>query len=227
MGDGNSLPRNSGAGMLSELSSKIEQKVIEQKVYVVDDDIIIRILLEQVFRNANLAVETYSSAEDFLLSYDSRLRGCLVLDNLMPGMNGVELQEVLAAHGNTAPVIFLTGAGDVSIAVRALKGGAIDFLEKPVEPGRMLRSVTEALELDRKNEEKRLKGVEAKRRMALLTPREYEVMEWLYQGKPNKVIGQILGISGRTVEIHRKKVFEKIRVDSVADLIQMVLLARS
>lgn len=208
--------------MYSESTSRTAQKV-----YVVDDDIIIRILLEEVFRNADIAVETYASAEEFLLAYDPGIRGCLVLDNLMPGMNGIELQEVLSAHGNKAPVIFLTGAGDVSIAVKALKGGAIDFLEKPVEPARMLRSVTEALELDRKNEEKRLEGIEARRRILLLTPREYEVMEWLYQGKSNKAIGQTLGISARTVEIHRKKVFEKIRVDSVVDLVQLVLLARS
>ncbi len=199
----------------------------EQKVYVVDDDIIVRILLEEVFQAAQLPVETYASAEEFLLSYHSDLCGCLVLDNLMPGMNGIELQEVLAAHGNKAPVIFLTGAGDVSIAVRALKGGALDFLEKPVEPRRMLSCVTEALELDRKNHLKRLEGLEARQRIAQLTPREYEVMEWLVQGKPNKAIAQILGISSRTVEIHRKKVFEKIQANSVADVVQLFLLARN
>ena len=96
----------------------------EQKVYVVDDDIVIRILLEEVFNAANLPVETYASAEEFLLAYDPNLRGCLVLDNLMPGMNGIELQEVLAAHGNKAPVIFLTGAGDVSIAVQGAQRAA-------------------------------------------------------------------------------------------------------
>ena len=215
-------PQSRDSRMLSGPTS-----IPEQKVYVVDDDIVIRILLEEVFNAANLPVETYASAEEFLLAYDPNLRGCLVLDNLMPGMNGIELQEVLAAHGNKAPVIFLTGAGDVSIAVRALKGGALDFLEKPVEPRRMLSCVTEALELDRKNQQKRLEGLGARQRMAQLTPREYEVMEWLFQGKPNKAIAQILGISSRTVEIHRKKVFEKIQVDSVADLVQLVLLARN
>jgi len=198
----------------------------EPTVYIVDDELIIRSILEDIFDAANLPVATYASAEDFLLTYSPDNPGCLLLDIIMPGMNGLELQKVLTAQGNNTPVIFLTGSGEVPIAVEALKAGAIDFIEKPVEAKTVLNSVKKAMELDLRRRYERLQRSQVEQRVALLTPRELEVMNWVVQGKSNKMIARILDISSRTVEVHRKKVIDKMQAGSVADLVQMVLTAR-
>jgi FixJ family two-component response regulator len=195
----------------------------EPTVYIVDDELIIRSILEDIFDAANLPVATYASAEDFLLAYSPENPGCLLLDIIMPGMNGLELQKALSALGNNTPVIFLTGSGEVPIAVEALKAGAIDFIEKPVEAKTVLNSVKKAMELDLRRRYERLQRSQVEQRIALLTPRELEVMNWVVQGKSNKMIARILDISSRTVEVHRKKVIDKMQADSVADLVQMIL----
>ena len=198
----------------------------EPTVYIVDDELIIRSILEDIFDAANLPVATYASAEDFLLAYSPDNPGCLLLDIIMPGMYGLELQKVLTARGNNTPVIFLTGSGEVPIAVEALKAGAIDFIEKPVEAKTVLNSVKKAMELDLRRRYERLQRSQVEQRIALLTPRELEVMNWVVQGKSNKLIARILDISSRTVEVHRKKVIDKMQAGSMADLVQMVLTAR-
>ena len=195
----------------------------EPTVYIVDDELIIRSILEDIFDAANLPVATYASAEDFLVTYSPDNPGCLLLDIIMPGMNGLELQKTLTARGNNTPVIFLTGSGEVPIAVEALKAGAIDFIEKPVEAKTVLNSVKKAMELDLRRRYERLQRSQVEQRVALLTPRELEVMNWVVQGKSNKMVARILGISSRTVEVHRKKVIDKMQAESVADLVQMVL----
>jgi len=198
----------------------------EPTVYIVDDELIIRIILEDIFNAANLPVESYASAEDFLVTYSPDNPGCLLLDIIMPGMNGLELQKVLTAQGNKTPVIFLTGSGDVPIAVEAMKAGAADFIEKPVEAKTVLKCVNKAMKLDLQRRYERLQRSQVEQRIALLTPREYEVMNWVIQGKSNKMIARILHISSRTVEVHRKKVIDKMQARSVADLVQMVLKAQ-
>jgi FixJ family two-component response regulator len=195
----------------------------EPTVYIVDDELIIRSILEDIFDAANLPVATYASAEDFLLAYSPENPGCLLLDIIMPGMNGLELQKALSTRGNNTPVIFLTGSGEVPIAVEALKAGAIDFIEKPVEAKTVLNSVKKAMELDLRRRYELLQRSQVEQRIALLTPRELEVMNWVVQGKSNKMIARILDISSRTVEVHRKKVIDKMQADSVADLVQMIL----
>jgi len=198
----------------------------EPTVYIVDDELIIRSILEDIFNAAHLPVETYASAEDFLLAYSPDNPGCLLLDIVMPGLNGLELQKALSARSNNTPVIFLTSSGDVQIAVEAMKAGAIDFIEKPVEAKVVLQCVKKAIELDQRRRYEQLQHSQVELRVALLTPRELEVMNWVIRGKSNKMIARILDISSRTVEVHRKNVFDKMQARSVADLVQMVLKAQ-
>lgn len=199
---------------------------LEPTVYIVDDELIIRSILEDIFNAAHLLVETYASAEDFLLVYSPDNPGCLLLDIVMPGMNGLELQKALSERSNNTPVIFLTSSGDVQIAVEAMKAGAIDFIEKPVEAKVVLQCVKKAIELDQRRRYEQLQHSQVELRVALLTPRELEVMNWVIRGKSNKMIARILDISSRTVEVHRKNVFDKMQARSVADLVQMVLKAQ-
>jgi FixJ family two-component response regulator len=193
----------------------------EPKVYAVDDDIVARILLEETLKAANLKVETYASAEEFLAQYNENRGGCLLLDIMMPGMDGLELQQVLAARGDTTPVIFLSGADDVSTAVSALKAGALDFIEKPINPSRVVESVREAISFDLKSRFERMKVAQIRQRFDSLTAREQEVMRWVVSGKNNKAIASILDISSRTVEVHRRNVVKKMEAQSLADLVQM------
>jgi FixJ family two-component response regulator len=195
----------------------------EPTVYIVDDELIIRLILEDIFNAANLPVETYASAEDFLVTYSPDNPGCLLLDIIMPGIDGLELQKALTARGNKTPVIFLTGSGDVPIAVEAMKAGATDFIQKPVEADTVLKCVNKAMALDLRRRYERLQRSQVEQRITLLTPRELEVMNWVVRGKSNKMIARILDISSRTVEVHRKKVIDKMQAESVADLVQMAL----
>jgi len=192
----------------------------EPKVYVVEDDVFTRSLLEEILGAADLTVETYSSAEEFLAAYSPDNSGCLLLDMLMPGMNGLELQKQLKARGNITPIIFLSGSDQISTAVNALKGGAVDFLEKPFEPQEVIASVHRALVQDQKARYERLQQAEIENRAAQLTAREVEVMEWMVRGKSSKQIAGILDISARTVEVHRRNVLSKMQAESLASLVQ-------
>jgi len=198
----------------------------EPTVFIVDDDEAVRDSLQWLMRSVGLTVETFPSAHDFLTRYQPDRPGCLVLDIRMPGMSGLDLQEQLADEGVQIPVIFITGHGDVPIAVRALKAGAIDFIEKPFKDQALLDSVQRAIALD---EEQRVEhGVQAdiSARLQRLTPREREVMEMVVAGKANKVIAIDLGVTQKTVEAHRAKVMEKMEARSLSELVKMSLTAQ-
>jgi FixJ family two-component response regulator len=191
-------------------------------VYAVDDDLFIRELLAQVFKNAKIPAEFYASADEFLRSYSSANPGCIVIDMVMPGMSGLELQQALTAKGNDTPIIFLTGSAEVHFAVEALKAGATDYLEKPIVTAALLQAVSKAMESDLSNRYDKLQRSHLKLKLNLLTPREVEVMQLLIAGNANKVIARILGISSRTVEIHRKNILEKMEASSLVDLVNMM-----
>jgi len=195
-------------------------------VFVVDDDPAMRQSLRWLLQSVGLAVETYGTAEAFLAAVDGTRAGCLVLDVRMPGMSGLHLQEELKHRGIMLPIIVVTGYAEVPTAVRALKTGAIDFIEKPFSDQMLVESVRHALALDQQARATEAERAEVTARLALLSAREREVMERVTEGKPNKIIAAELGIGEKTVEVHRANVMRKVGVGSVAALIRLVLLAR-
>ena len=198
----------------------------DQRVYIVDDDEAMRDSLLWLLESQSFSVTAYSSAEDFLAACRDGMAGCIVLDVRMPGMSGLELYEKLNARHCTLPVIFITGHGDVPMAVSALKKGAVDFIEKPFGDKDMLRLIEQCLELDRNNREKNQQGVAAARRLAALTEREVEVMNLIIAGKLNKQVADVLNISIKTVEVHRSRIMDKMAVRTVAELVQAVMRGR-
>ena len=174
--------------------------------------------LSRMLRANRFAVATFASSKEFLGQYDPDASGCLVLDIMMPG-NGLELQRVLQKKGCTLPIIFLTGYGDVSKSVQALKGGAIDFLTKPVNDQSLLRAVRAAIGKNRVTRQEQTQVSEICSRLAALTPRERQVLEHIVSGELNKQIAGHLGITQRTVKAHRARLMEKMKVDSVAKLV--------
>lgn len=195
----------------------------EATVFVVDDDPSMRQSLQFLLQSVGLPCEAHASAEDFLNAYDCSRPGCLLLDMRMPGMGGLALQERLEARGQQLPIIFITAHGEVSAAVRALKGGALDFLEKPFSDQVLVDRVREAIELDRRSRLEEERHVEATQRLAQLSPRQRQVMDLVIQGKSNKVIADELGIREKTVEVHRSQLMHKLGVGSVAALVQLVV----
>jgi FixJ family two-component response regulator len=198
----------------------------DQRVYIVDDDEAMRDSLLWLLESQGFAVTAFASAEDFLAACRDDMAGCIVLDVRMPGMSGLELYEKLSARQCTLPVIFITGHGDVPMAVSALKKGAVDFIEKPFSDKDMLRLIEQCLELDRNNREKQQKAVGVKRRLANLTEREIEVMDLILAGKLNKQIADVLNISIKTVEVHRGRIMDKMAARTVAELVQAVMRGR-
>ncbi|MEQ6342008.1 MAG: response regulator FixJ [Gammaproteobacteria bacterium] len=195
----------------------------ESTVFVVDDDPAMRNSLCWLVESIGLHVETYPSAADFLANYHPARPGCLVADVRMPGMSGLELQEKLATNRIPIPIIIITGHGDVAMAVRAMKIGAVDFIEKPFNDQLLLDRIQQALG---KDEEARLSNIEREivtARIALLTPREREVMEHVVAGQLNKQIAADLNISIKTVEVHRAKIMEKMQASTLSKLVEMVL----
>lgn len=191
-------------------------------VFVVDDDQAVRDSLQQLLHAAGLRVQTYGSARDFLAGYRANTPGCLVLDIRMPGMGGLDLQAQLVQEGVQLPIIFLTGHGDVPAAVRALKAGAMDFLQKPVNSQSLLDLVQQAIRRDAETRAKAAQQAEIVRRLATLTTREREVLDMMVAGKASKVIAVELAISERTVEFHRGKIMKKMRARSLAELVNTV-----
>ena len=189
-------------------------------VFVVDDDPAVRDSIAMLVRAEGLAARTFESARSFLDGWEHSEESCVIIDLRLPDLNGLELQERLAATADAPPVIFLTGFGTVPSAVRALKAGAMDFLEKPFEPGALLALVQEALARDRKRRSEL-------RRLDTLTRREREILEKVAQGGTNKVIAANLGISVRTVELHRARGMHKLEVRSVAELVPLMQGHRS
>jgi two-component system response regulator TtrR len=198
----------------------------EATVYVIDDDESIRELLAWLMKRNDLRVETFANAKSFLKSWRPEIPGCLVLDLFMPGMSGLELQQYLNEHGVAMPVIFLSGRADVPKAVRAVKSGAIDFIEKPFDYKRIVALVQECLRRDISARAERARRHETTERLAQLTQREREVLERVVSGKLNRVIAEELEISIKTVEAHRARIMEKLGVGSVAELVQATLGAK-
>ena len=195
----------------------------EQKptVFIVDDDAAIRFAMEALMQSVNLDHEIFASADEFLDKISEQRPGCLVLDIRMPGLGGLELQEELIRRGNTLPIIFITGHGDVPMAVEAMQKGAVDFIQKPFRDQELLDRIREALATDQHRREEQQQHEEVASRLDKLTNREREVFDLVVTGKPNKVIAYELGVSQRTVEIHRARVMEKMQARSLADLVKM------
>jgi two-component system response regulator FixJ len=192
-------------------------------VFIVDDDEAVRSSVRFLIRSVGLSAQVYASAPDFLSAYDPRHPGCLLLDVRMPGMSGLELQQELNRRGATIPVVFITGHGDVPMAVEAMQQGAFDFLQKPFRDQDLLDRVQRALARDAESRARLAVRAEIVTRLATLTPRETEVLQLVTRGKANKVVGAELGVSQRTVEIHRAHVMEKMNASSLAELVRMVL----
>ena len=195
-------------------------------VFVVDDDEAVRGSMKLLLKTLDLPAQTFASAHEFLATFDASRRGCLVLDIRMPGMSGLELQEELNTRGAILPIIFITGHGDVPMAVEAMQRGAMDFLQKPFRDQDLLDRITKALEKDRAGRDLLGNRERIGARISTLTPREREVMALVTQGKANKVIAADLNLSQRTVEIHRAHVMEKMGANSLAHLVRMVIEAQ-
>jgi two-component system response regulator DctR len=191
-------------------------------VYLVDDDEAIRDSLSWLLQSRSLQCQTYPSAESFLAAWTPELCGCLLLDIRMREMSGLELFDRLLENGNRLPVIFLTGHGDVPMAVDALKKGAFDFVEKPFDDNQLVNRVLEAVELDITRRATAASSDSLNERLARLTTRERQVMELVLAGKFNKVVADELQISMRTVEVHRANLFEKMSVRTAVELSQLM-----
>lgn len=198
-------------------------KALQPTVFIVDDDEAVRDSLRLLFRSVTIPAQAFPGAQAFLDAYREDAPGCLLLDIRMPGMSGMELHEALNAMGAILPIIFITGHGDVPMAVEAMQRGAIDFLQKPFRDQDLLDRINRALDLDASNRADLQKHQEIRARLLSLTPREREVMQLVVQGKANKVIAGDLDVSQRTVEIHRARVMEKTAATSLAHLVRMVL----
>lgn len=196
---------------------------IDQTVYVVEDDEAVRDSLELLLKSAEKSVKPYSTANAFLSDYSEKMAGCIVLDIRMPGMDGMELQKKLNDRHSILPIIFVTGHGDVPLAVDAMKEGAVDFIQKPYREGALLEKIESALEQDREQRKTLGEEQEILRRVKTLTPRETEIMDRMIAGQANKVIAIELEISQRTVEIHRSRVMHKMGTHSLAHLVRMIL----
>ena len=197
----------------------------EPIVFVVDDDQAFRSSLKWLIESVGLQVEAYASADEFMRSYYPGRAGCLLLDVRMPGMSGLELQEYFARNDIHIPIIIITGHGDVPMAVRAMKAGAIDFIDKPFNDELLLESIRNALTVDQQQRELQSRRAEIAARLDHLTPREHEVMEMVTEGRSNKEIAMDLGVSAKTVEAHRARVMEKMGAGSLAELVRMVMAA--
>ena len=194
---------------------------VKPTVFIIDDDASIRKSLSRLLRSAGHTTETFASAEEFLGREHFNGIGCLLLDVRMPGLSGMDLQEELGQADCSMPIIFITGHGNIPMGVQAMKRGAVDFLTKPFDDEELLQAVKKAIEKDREAKAERAEVQEALRRIEQLTPREYEIFRYVITGMLNKQIALKLGIAEKTVKVHRGRIVEKLRVDSVADLVRL------
>lgn len=192
-------------------------------VYVVEDDPALRSLIKALAQSIGVTSREFSSAEKFLEHYDPREPGCLVLDIFMPGMSGLELQDELNRRGAVIPMIFVTGHADVASAVAAVRHGAFNYLQKPFRNSELIENVRHALELDRRGREMLAQHDAIRDRIASLTPREREVLELIVKGLASKVMAEEMGLSKRTVELHRSRVMDKMGASSIAQLVRMFM----
>lgn len=202
------------------------EKPEHQHIFVVDDDEAVRDSISLLLRSEGYLVETYASALEFLAEVSPHAPGCIVADIRMPGMTGLELADELNNRNTSLPILFITGHGDIPMAVTAIKKGALEFIQKPFNDQDLIDKVDEALNIDAENRHVNAKRDEIRERLKSLTPRETQVLDMILEGKANKVIAIELELSQRTVEIHRARVMEKMQTRSLAGLVQMVLLAR-
>jgi two-component system response regulator FixJ len=198
---------------------------IARMIHIVDDDEAIRQSVGFMLRKAGHTVEVYRSGTEFLKAMTRNTQGCVVLDVRMPDIDGLEVQARLAQQGINLPIIMLTGHGDVTLAVRAVKAGAIEFLEKPFERTALLCAIDEALSHAGRNDRGKLAAAEATVRLAALTARETDVLQGMVQGRPNKLIAFELGIATRTVEVHRANLMEKLSARSLSDVLRIAFAA--
>ncbi|WP_105201654.1 MULTISPECIES: response regulator transcription factor [unclassified Pseudoalteromonas] len=198
-----------------------------QSVYVVDDDPVVLDAIAELLQSVELNTHTYASAQQFFDAYNDDMSGCLLLDIRMPEMNGMELQKRLSDINAKLPIIFISGHADVSLAVRAMREGAFDLIEKPFRDNDLLECIYGALKKDKEARAGQAGQAEIKERLATLTNREREIYDLVVAGKANKVMAIELGVSQRTVEIHRARVFKKMAVRSLAELVRMNTLLDS
>ena len=193
----------------------------EAMVFVIDDDESIREALQSLIRSVGLSVQTFAAAQEFLQSRRPDVPACLILDVRMPGLSGLDLQRELAEANINIPIIFITGHGDIPMSVRAMKAGAVEFLTKPFRDQDLLDAIAQALERDRHARSQQADSAELRNRYHSLTPRESEVFALVVKGLLNKQIALQLGTSEITIKLHRRQVMEKMRADSLADLVRM------
>jgi FixJ family two-component response regulator len=198
------------------------KNILDTTVFIIDDDAGIRDALSLMIEQENIAVQTFENAEAFFDTYQAECKGCAIIDIRMSGMNGMELHEALLKRNVLLPVIFLTGHGDIPMSVKAMKSGAIDFLTKPVTREKLIASVRTAIRESERLLSENTHHQEALSRLKELTSRERDVMLLAIQGQPNKNIARHLGISHRTVEIHKSKIMHKTGAENLLDLARIV-----
>ena len=194
-------------------------------ICVVDDDRSVRLAIRSLLESVGMAVEDFASAEDFLDYAADESVGCLVLDVRMPGIGGLDLFQILGERGRNIPVVFVTGHGDVPMSVRAMKQGAIDFLQKPFNEQELLDAVGKALEEGRARSEVRQRAEAVEARIASLTPRELEVMKLIVEGYSNREVGRVLGAAENTIKIHRARVMKKMEAGSLPELVRLAAVS--
>ncbi|KPJ93346.1 MAG: hypothetical protein AMJ53_07430 [Gammaproteobacteria bacterium SG8_11] len=192
-------------------------------VFIVDDDQAVRDSLNFLVESNGRSVKAYATAQEFIEDYDPAMPGCLLLDVRMPEMNGFELQKELNKRKISIPIIFISAHGTVPTAVRALKLGAVDFIMKPFNNVALLDKIEQAIDMDAQQRSDRRKKTQIAKRIASLTPREQDVMRLIVEGMPAKKIAEQLGISNKTVDVHRSHIMEKLKIKSVAELVKMVV----
>jgi FixJ family two-component response regulator len=192
----------------------------DEIVFLIDDDVSVREGLTTLLESVGLAVQSFGSAQEFLVAPLAATNGCVVLDVNMPGMNGLDLQREMNARGIALPVIFLTGHGDIPMTVQALKAGAAHFLTKPVQEKELMGAIRQALEVDREARSERADFGKLRERFHLLSPRERQVMSLVVSGRLNKQIAHELGTSERTIKLYRAQVMRKMQAESLADLVK-------
>lgn len=193
----------------------------EQCVYIIDDDDAVRDALSMLLESVDIAQQSFANGVEFLEAYDGSQRGCAVVDIRMPGMNGLELQKRLKDKNSLLPIIFITGHGDIPMAVEAIRNGAIDFMRKPIREQDLLDCIQEALDVEESTRKSNLRQQAQKKSLSTLTNREREVFDMVADGMANKVVAMDLNISERTVEVHRSQVMKKLGARSLAELVKI------
>lgn len=197
------------------------------KVYLVDDDQSIRTAIGRLIASAGYEFECYGSAEEFLDRFDPAAPGCVVLDLALPGMDGFAIQDRLSAIAGDRTIIFLTGRGDIPASVKAMKAGAVDFLTKPIEADKLLAAIESAVARDRQSRSASSMRTSVEQSIASLTPRERQILDRIVAGRLNKQIAYELGISEKTVKVHRSRIMKKIGARTAADLVRQVVEVRT